>query len=220
MARVATAIKDAALVRDRRRRLVRAAMAVFVRKGYHRATVRDIGRAGGFTQGTIYNYVRSKADILYLVCDEVVTAYHDAVRRAIEGLPAPRRRLRAALRAVVEVMQERQEQILLLYHESHALDRSALRAILARVEEFIRTFETMLAAARPAGGLAPRRLRLAANVVTFLPTIVALRRWDLDRRLPPAEVAAGLTDFMMRGLGLADGPDRGASAGRNGRSRP
>ena len=88
MARVATAIKDAALVRDRRRRLVRAAMAVFVRKGYHRATVRDIGRAGGFTQGTIYNYVRSKADILYLVCDEVVTAYHDAVRRAIEGITA------------------------------------------------------------------------------------------------------------------------------------
>ncbi|HXG04685.1 MAG TPA: TetR/AcrR family transcriptional regulator [Candidatus Binatia bacterium] len=200
-----SAIKDPHLVRDRRRRLVRAAMAVFVRKGYHRATVRDIGREGGFTQGTIYNYVRSKADILYLVCEEVVAAYHEAVRRAIGGIEDPRRRLQAALRAVVEVMQDRQDQILLLYHESHALDRAALRAILSRVEEFIRTFEAMVAAARPAGVVTPRRLRLVANIVTFLPTMVALRRWDLDRRLPRSEVAAGLTEFMMRGLGLTDG---------------
>ena len=106
---VVAAIKDRGLVRDRREQLIRAAMAVFVRKGYHVATVRDIGREAGLTQGTIYNYVRSKGDILYLVCDEVVTAYHDAVRRAMAGTRDPRERLRVALRAVLEVMAERQE---------------------------------------------------------------------------------------------------------------
>ena len=70
-------VKDRKLVHERRRRLVRAALTVFTRKGYHGATVREIGRAAGFTQGTIYNYVRSKGGILYLVCDDKVRAHQD-----------------------------------------------------------------------------------------------------------------------------------------------
>ena len=210
---VLASIKDRELVRDRRVQLIRAATDVFVRKGYHVATVRDIGREAGFTQGTIYNYVQSKADILYLVCDEVVTAYQAAVHRAIEGIADPAARLSAALRAIVEVMLERQEQILLLYHESHSLDAGAVRALLARVEEFIRTFEDMLSAVAGRKGLAVAHRRLAANIVTFLPTMVALRRWDLTGRVPRAELVSGLTAFMLRGLGIID--DAARSPGRH-----
>ncbi|MGH7279347.1 MAG: TetR/AcrR family transcriptional regulator [Candidatus Rokuibacteriota bacterium] len=199
---VLASIKDRDLVRERREQLVAAAIAVFVRKGYHLATVRDIGREAGFTQGTIYNYVRSKGDILYLVCDEVVTAYQAAVHKAMEGIADPAARLRAALRAIVEVMVDRQEQILLLYHESHSLDTKAIHAILGRVEEFIRSFEDMLGALQRDLRLPLRDRRLAANIVTFLPTIAALRRWDLDRRVARADIVAGLVEFMLRGLGL------------------
>src|SRR5258708_29892223 len=69
--------KDPDLIRDRREQLVRAALKVFHQKGFHETTVRDIGRAARLTQGTIYNYVRSKEDILFLVCDHIVTEYLD-----------------------------------------------------------------------------------------------------------------------------------------------
>ncbi|MBI4589873.1 MAG: TetR/AcrR family transcriptional regulator [Candidatus Rokubacteria bacterium] len=207
MGRVVSAnVKDRALVRDRRDRIIRAAIAVFLRKGYHTATVRDIGREARLTQGTIYNYVRSKGDILYLVCDHLVTAYQDAVREAVDGIVDPSARLGEALRAVVEVMYARQEYILLLYHESHALDRKSVHAVLARVEEFIQLFERILSDAGANGHLAMDNRTLAANIVTFLPTIVALRRWDLSRKVPKEEIIRGLTDFMMRGLGARDGP--------------
>jgi AcrR family transcriptional regulator len=197
---VAANVKDRALVRERREQITRAALAVFLRKGYHTATVRDIGREARLTQGTIYNYVRSKADILYLVCDQLVTAYQDAVRKAMEGIADPSARLAEALRALVEVMHAHQEYILLLYHESHALDRKSVHAILARVEEFIKLFEQILSEAGRNGRVAVRNRTLAANIVTFLPTIVALRRWDLSRKVPKEEISQGLTEFMMRGL--------------------
>lgn len=217
---VQASIKDRALVRERREQLVAAAMTVFVRKGYHRATVRDIGREAGFTQGTIYNYVRSKGDILYLVCDEVVAAYQAAVRKAMEGIDDPASRLRAALRAIVGVMVDRQEQILLLYHESHSLDRKAVHAILGRVEEFIRSFEDMLDALQRERRLPLEDRRLAANIVTFLPTIAALRRWDLDRRVSRPDIVDGLVGFMFRGLGL-DASGIGSTNGtRRRRARP
>src|SRR5439155_25514719 len=81
--RVVAVTKNSALVRDRRTQLVGAAIEVFAEKGFHATTVRDIGRASRLTQGTIYNYVRSKEDILFLVCDRIVTQYHDSVRRAL-----------------------------------------------------------------------------------------------------------------------------------------
>ena len=194
-------VKDRVLVRDRRRQLVEAARAVFMRKGYHDATVRDIGQEAGFTQGTIYNYVRSKSDILYLVCDEVVRAYQEAVARAVEGVADPASRLSGALRAVAEVLYEHQDAILLLYQESHALDARSLQNILKRVGEYIETFERLLADAAREGRIPPVNARLAANIVTFLPTIVALRRWDLRGRTSREALLDGVTEFMLRGLG-------------------
>lgn len=205
MRTVLATVKNRTLVRDRREQLIRAAIAVFLRKGYHTATVRDIGREARLTQGTIYNYVRSKGDILYLVCDHLVTAYQDAVRRAVAGIADPSVRLSEALRATVEVMDIHQDSILLLYHESHSLDRKSIHAILARVEEFIKLFEQVLSDASKNGRVTIRNRTLAANIVTFLPTIVALRRWDLSRKVSKAEVIEGLTEFMMRGLGVRGG---------------
>ena len=72
---IKTATKNDDLVRERRELLVQAAIQVFLEKGFHNATVRDIGRAAKMTQGTIYNYVSSKDDILYLVCDRIVSEY-------------------------------------------------------------------------------------------------------------------------------------------------
>ncbi len=74
----------------------------------------------------------------------------------------------------------------------HALDRKSVHAILARVEQFIRQFEKILADASHDGRAAIRNLNLAANIVTFLPTIVALRRWDLTRKVPKKEMIEGL----------------------------
>jgi AcrR family transcriptional regulator len=200
---VKTATKDADLIRDRREQLIRAAIKVFGEKGFHQTTVRDIGRAARLTQGTIYNYVRSKEDILFLVCDRVVTEYQDSVRRALSGNGDATERLAEALRGIVRVMIERQSTILLLYHESHNLDRRSLRVILARVGEFIANFERLLTEAHRGRRMPARDFRLLANIVTYLPTIVALRRWALPSRLSHEALTNELVDFMLRGLGTS-----------------
>ncbi len=198
---VKTSTKDADLIRGRREQLIRAAIKVFGEKGFHQTTVRDIGRAARLTQGTIYNYVRRKEDILFLVCDRIVTEYQDSVQRALSADGNATVRLGVALRGIVKVMIERQSTILLLYHESHNLDRRSLRVILARVSEFIENFERLLAEASRDAGLPARDFRLKANIVTFLPTIVALRRWALPR-LSRDMLIKELVEFMLRGLGL------------------
>ncbi len=208
--RIVSMIKNPQKIQDRRELLVAAATKVFLRQGFHTATIREIGAAAGLTQGTIYNYVRSKGDILYLVCDQAITAYQDAVRRALEGVSGPAR-LEATIRAIVEAVYAHQDQIVVMHHVTHALDRRSLKAILARINVFNEFVGEILS--QCGGDVVSINRRLAVNVITFLPSIAALRRWDLRGHVSFEELSDGLTTFIVRGLGL-DGADARVTQGR------
>src|SRR4051812_10683128 len=55
---------QAQLTAARRAQILNAATRVFAEKGFHRATIRDVARAAGVADGTIYNYFGSKTDVL------------------------------------------------------------------------------------------------------------------------------------------------------------
>jgi AcrR family transcriptional regulator len=194
--------RDESLVQERRDHLIKAAIAVFIEKGFHEATVRDIGKAADMTQGTIYNYVTSKDDILYLVCDRIITEYQLKVKRAIDEVDDPAARIKAALRATTEIVHDHEDEILLIYQNSHLLDKRSRKVILARVKEFIQMFEDIVTQASSQAKITVRNPRITANIVTFLPTMIALRRWSLRERAKPAEVIEELSNFMARGLGF------------------
>ncbi len=82
---VPTQIKNADLVRERRRQIIDAAVKLFIEHGYHNTTTRMIARAAGFSIGSLYEYVSSKEDLLYLVC----SAIHEAVQVAVEEGSVP-----------------------------------------------------------------------------------------------------------------------------------
>lgn len=52
------------LVTARRNQILDAATTVFAEKGFHRATIKDIARAAGIADGTIYTYFSSKTEVL------------------------------------------------------------------------------------------------------------------------------------------------------------
>jgi AcrR family transcriptional regulator len=55
---------------DRRGQILKAAMAVFARKGLHKATMPDIAAAAGMSAANLYHYVKSKDAILQVMAQE------------------------------------------------------------------------------------------------------------------------------------------------------
>ena len=208
---VKAATRDQPLIQERRDRLINAAIKVFKEKGFHAATTRDIGRVAGMTQGTIYNYVSSKDDILYLVCDRLVAEYQEETRKALESVPDPVERVRSAARAVAEIMYHHQEEILLIYQNSYLLDHRSLHVILARVEGFVQMFDKLLTDAAREAGIPLSNSYLAAHIFTFVPTMIALRRWGVGR-IGPEQTISGIADFLARGMGFVLPPGRTTSA--------
>jgi len=52
------------MVEARRTQILMGAAQVFAQKGYHKATTREIAKAAGISEGTIYNYFSHKRELL------------------------------------------------------------------------------------------------------------------------------------------------------------
>jgi AcrR family transcriptional regulator len=68
------------VVRARREQIVGAALRVFAEKGFRRATTREVARAAGVSEGTIYNYFEDKDALLLAILDRL----NETERRAEE----------------------------------------------------------------------------------------------------------------------------------------
>jgi AcrR family transcriptional regulator len=218
---VVAKVKDEALVKTRRRQIVDAAVEVFLDKSYHAATVGDVAQRVGISQGAMYTYVRSKDDILYLICAETVDAHRDAVQRAVAPHTDPVARLRAAVQAFVVSVHATRNSTLVVYREAHDLEPPSIKALLAKAGEFIASFEVLLVAAKRCKS-SESRLMLA-NFITYLPTVIANRAWYLRGRVGRDRIIAETTSFLLSALGVEQAssvvsmPSRkGTRAGRSG----
>jgi len=208
--RIETIIQDQALVQARHERIFKAASRVFITHGYDRATVRQIAEEAGLSLGSLYTYIKTKEDILYLVFDKLTAARRANIARAIDGLEDPAERIKAAIRAHLETASRYQDEVLLMYQETKSLSPHSLHSVLQRESEYIAFFEQVLQDGFDKG-VFRGDARLAADIIIFLCSIVALRRWNLRRRVPPGAAVEGIVSFILRGLGVADPADAAAA---------
>ena len=68
---IPTQVKNLALVEQRRRQIVDASVVLFIENGFHKTTTRQIAKASRISIGSLYEYIATKEDILYLVCDAI-----------------------------------------------------------------------------------------------------------------------------------------------------
>ena len=85
------------MIEARRTQILMGAARVFAEKGFHKATTKEIARAAGVSEGTIYNYFENKRELLVAMIDAIGM---QSVRNIVAGSPPedPRAYLRAVLK--------------------------------------------------------------------------------------------------------------------------
>lgn len=58
----------------RRTQILMGAAQVFAQKGFHQATIKEIARAAGVAEGTIYNYFNNKRELLVAMIEALATS--------------------------------------------------------------------------------------------------------------------------------------------------
>jgi TetR/AcrR family fatty acid metabolism transcriptional regulator len=70
---------------EKRSRILKAAILIFGRRGFHEARVAEIARAAGVADGTVYLYFENKEDLLGCIFDETMDAALARMRQILES---------------------------------------------------------------------------------------------------------------------------------------
>jgi TetR/AcrR family transcriptional regulator, fatty acid metabolism regulator protein len=82
---------------DKRERILKAAVQVFARSGFHATRVSEVARAAGVADGTIYLYFKSKEELLFSLFEERIQKLLVFMRDELPKKPDPAARLRAVI---------------------------------------------------------------------------------------------------------------------------
>lgn len=196
---IETVVKDQDLIDRRHAQICDAALKLFSRKGYHQTSVREIAEACGLGIGTLYSYIRTKEDILYLVYRRILLTFEARMLDATQGIQDPRRQLKAALEATLRIYDEYQDAVLLLYQESHALGRHALQSLFEVDRTYVGFFREILERGTRAGQFAVKEPHLLAVCMLFLCAVWDLKRWNLGGYTLETVIEALIT-LLLNGI--------------------
>jgi AcrR family transcriptional regulator len=199
-------VKNPILVRERRRALVNAAVEVFFAKGYHGCRVADVAELAGISQGTVYNYVNSKEDLLRMLVEDHLLEYERIVTTALKGAQTAREKLDALLKGTVEAIFSYRKHYVVMLRELHHVERSRRRTFMQLAAAQRKICEDILIEIADEENLNIGNPLLMANLMIFLPSFLISRGWDFHTKVSEDEVSKFLIGFMRRGLGTPDAP--------------
>lgn len=178
--KVFTQIKNKDLVERRWKQLIEKSTKVLMEKGYHRTSIRDIARATSFSMGNLYNYIRTKEDVLYLVHQNMIkNVYNTLFDIKEDEYEIKYGELTRIIRNALEKTFDFQDEIILLYRESGSLSKEMLRSILSLETRYIEMFKRLLDEANKEGLYEIQDTKFLANLIVYLISFLSLRRWSL-----------------------------------------
>ncbi len=198
------------VVRARREQIVGAATRVFAEKGFRRATTREVARAAGVSEGTIYNYFEDKDALLLAILDRL----NETERRAAdfeEGMATDFRGfLEQYLRRRMSLIWENREAFRVVLSEMLVNAELRERYLRHVVDPTMRIAEENFRSRMEQGEVletdAPLAMRSVAGTVLGVLVLGLLGDEEIGSRSD--EVPDVLAGLLIHGLGAAEEEDR------------
>jgi TetR/AcrR family transcriptional regulator, cholesterol catabolism regulator len=184
------------------RHILRSAAAVFARKGYHRASIRDVSREVGISLSGLYHYVKGKEELLFKIQDHAFGTVLENLDRALAGAHDPRTRLRRLIENHLRFFVGNMEEMKVLSHEADSLSGAYRRRVNARKRRYTELCQGILEELRPG---APVDMRVA----TF--ALFGMMNWIYnwyrpERDVGVEELVENIYQLFLRGYLAAGEP--------------
>jgi AcrR family transcriptional regulator len=190
--------KDKKLVEERREQIADGAVQLFIKRGYEGTSMREIAEACNMSVGNMYNYVKSKEDVLFLAMEHAIRVGVADIRT---GSKDPVKGLKEAVKNAYGVMDREQNYVLFLYQEAKNLPPRYRTRILDVDRDYAAKFEDLLAQ-----GIERKVFRadidpflVAQNILT-LGHMWAFRRWLLRGECTFEQFLERQLDFILAAI--------------------
>jgi len=197
---IPTQVKNQNLVQRRRHQIVDAAVELFIQNGFHKTTTRQIAKAAGVSIGSLYEYVASKEDVLYLVCDAIHAEMQRGMAEAMQRVADQGNPLAEVVRAYLLVCDRMNDHILLIYQETQSLPPKWRRVVLENEVRITGLFTRALTALMADGKiplLSEAAMDLVAHNIAVIGHMWTFRRWFLSRHYTIDDYIRHQTAFIL-----------------------
>lgn len=200
--KVLASVKDERLVEKRRTQMIKGAVTLFKEKGFHRTTTREIAKAAGFSIGTLYEYIRTKEDILYLVCDFIYDEVQEKLQKEIEQSDGTLESLKLTIAYFYKVMDDMQDEVLVMYQEVKALTKDALPYVLNKELRMVGMFEKVITKCVENGelSLTEKQISLVSHNIFVQGQMWSFRRWALHKQYTLQEYVELQTQLLIQNV--------------------
>jgi len=187
------------LVEQRRHEIARSAVKIFAKKGYERTGMRDIATACGITTGTLYYYVGSKKDILWLVLEMSQFSRNERfefIQSQLDDVNVTEA-LQQAIKMYLEHVDEQQDTYIFLVHAPLALNREDRRVLFESSTANPAFFRKFLKQGIGAGEFRNIDPDFVASIIVRTANAWALSRWTLRKRYTLETYTNKLIEFVV-----------------------
>ncbi|MCU9613329.1 TetR/AcrR family transcriptional regulator [Caldibacillus lycopersici] len=200
--KVHASVKDEQLIKIRRGQMIKGAISLFKEKGFHRTTTREIAKASGFSIGTLYEYIRSKEDILYLVCDQIYDEVQEKILNVLELDEVNPETVESGIAAYFQIIDDMQDEVLVMYQEAKSLSKEALPYVLKKELQMVSMFEQLIRQYTKSSGISlPNiQVQLLAHNIFVQGQMWGFRRWALQKLYTLEEYTKLQTELFFHGI--------------------
>jgi AcrR family transcriptional regulator len=129
---------------NRRREIFNAAVNLFLEEGFQETSMREIAKAAGMGKSSLYDYFKTKDDILLFVFEEQLLHLIDSAKK-IASQPAPvERRIKKIMEMNLEFFQANKSLFFRLSGEAQRLNATSQARIQQRRYEFQDTMRALI----------------------------------------------------------------------------
>lgn len=185
---------------SRERDIVATAARLFKEKGYRATTLEDIAAAVGMLKGSLYYYIRSKEELLYLVVrDPIRQVYSELEAIVASDLPFTEKIGRAIANHMTVFHLYYPHIAVYLHDYRHLMDKLA-QNVIETPKQYQRLWDTLLRQ-----GIAAGEIRGDVDVTMAGYALLGMCNWayrwyNPAGRLSPQDIAEVFTKIALQGL--------------------
>ena len=185
---------------SRERDIVATAARLFKEKGYRATTLEDIAAAVGMLKGSLYYYIRSKEELLYLVVrDPIRQVYSELEAIVAADLPFTEKIARAITNHMTVFHRHYPHIAVYLHDYRHLMDKLE-QNVIETPKQYQRLWDALLRQ-----GIAAGEIRGDVDVTMAGYALLGMCNWSYrwyspSGRLSPQEIAEVFTKIALQGL--------------------
>lgn len=189
---------------DRRTSIVDAAAKLFAERGYHATGTAELCAAVGLGKGSLYYYVDSKENLLYLIHDRVMTQVLDLATRIADLAEPAAERLRRLGQEQISIITTYPDHVWVFLHEYKALTGERAEQFTASRRRYERCIERILSDGVESGEFAIQDVRITALAWLGMHNYTYI--WfQPSKRLTVARLAGEFYDLFLGGIAARPG---------------